>query len=62
MAAFSSDGQRCIEQQVAQFTVCQTPLNELRNVYELDRCDSWIITNHWSKVIDELLLYIVVEG
>ncbi|XP_034254373.1 2-(3-amino-3-carboxypropyl)histidine synthase subunit 2 isoform X2 [Thrips palmi] len=59
MAAFSSDGQRCIEQQVGPINVSPTPLNELRSAYELDRCDSWIQTNHYSKVClqfpDELL-------
>lgn len=59
MAAFSSDGQRCIEQRVGLVAVCPTPVDQLHNTYDLDRCKTWIETNSWSKVClqfpDELL-------
>ncbi|KAE8748346.1 hypothetical protein FOCC_FOCC004982 [Frankliniella occidentalis] len=51
MAAFSSDEQRCIEQQIYELSsVCPTPPDRIRNVYELDRCDQWINANGLSKV------------
>lgn len=50
MAAFSSDVHRCLEQQVELNNVCPTPLDNLRGIYALDRCDYWIKSNRLSKL------------
>lgn len=49
MSAFSSDGQRCIEQQI-ECSLSPTPKDNLRNVYQLNRCDEWIKSHKLSKV------------